>query len=91
MIPRSLTPSSTCDPALVASELNLPGLISALRPVTKLLIQLRDEASLLRRFTYKNKNQHKAQRWWNKTVEVDRVMHRLTLELGTLLANFGLE
>ncbi|GAA6060089.1 hypothetical protein JCM10212_003050 [Sporobolomyces blumeae] len=68
-----------------------PGLVSALRPLKRLSAQLRDESALLHRFTYKNKNQHKAATWWRKVVEADRVMSRTLGEVDTLLAHFGSE
>ena len=69
----------------------LPGLLGAIRPIRRLSSQLTDEANLLRRFTYKNKNQHKGARWWRKIVNVDRVFSRLSEELEGLLLEFGAE
>ncbi|KAK4705289.1 hypothetical protein P7C70_g919, partial [Phenoliferia sp. Uapishka_3] len=67
----------------------LPGLISSLRPLKRLSTNLSEEAALLRRFTYKNKNQHKGCGWWKRIVEVDRAVERVGAELGGLLAEFG--
>lgn len=69
----------------------LPGLVSSLRPIKRLTNQLSDEATLLKRFTYKNKNQHKGCGWWRRLVEVDRVIDRLVPEVGQLLAQFEVE
>ena len=69
----------------------LPGLVSSLRPIKRLASQLADEAALLSRFTYKNKNQHKGNGWWRRVVEVDRIVQRLVRELGGLLDLFGVE
>lgn len=68
-----------------------PGLLAALRPIRRLAAQVADEATLLHRFTYKNKNQHKGCGWWRKVVEADRVVGRLGPELDGLLAEFGVE
>jgi len=83
--PRSIPftlPSSSSPPSF-------PGLVSCLRPIKRLILQLSDEASLLHRFSYKNKNQHKASKWWNKLISVDRIMFRLDEELNSLLQGFG--
>ncbi len=69
----------------------LPGLVSSLRPIKRLANQLADEGTLLSRFTYKNKNQHKGNGWWRRVVEVDRVVQRVVGELGELLGQFGVE
>lgn len=69
----------------------LAGLVSALRPVKRVSTQLAEESLLLRRFSYKNKNQHKGCGWWRKVIEVDRVMERLGTELEGLLGEFGFE
>lgn len=69
----------------------LAGLVSALRPVKRISTQLAEESLLLRRFSYKNKNQHKGCGWWRKVIEVDRVMERLGTELEGLLREFGFE
>jgi hypothetical protein len=66
-----------------------PGLVSALRPIKRVLSQLSDEATLLRRFSYKNKNQHKGAGWWRHVMEVDRIMDRTRTELEGLLGEFG--
>lgn len=89
MILRTLPPSQ---PRVSTSETrptSFPGLVSSLRPIKRVSSQLAEEATLLRRFTYKNKNQHKAQGWWKKTVEVDRITGRVTVEIGALLESFG--
>ena len=80
-IPFTLTTSS--------SPPSFPGLVSCLRPIKRLILQLSDESSLLHRFSYKNKNQHKASKWWNKLISVDRIMFRLDEELNNLLQGFG--
>ncbi|GAA5825709.1 hypothetical protein JCM11251_000344 [Rhodosporidiobolus azoricus] len=77
-------PPSTAPPAF-------PGLVSSLRPLKRIASQVRDESALLRRFTYKNKNQFKGTGWWRKLVEVDRVTARAVGELGGLLGEFGIE
>lgn len=69
----------------------LPGLVSSLRPIKRLTNQLADEATLLSRFTYKNKNQHKGNGWWRRVVQVDRTVQRLVGELGDLLSQFRVE
>lgn len=66
-----------------------PGLVSSLRPIKRLILQLSDESNLVHRFSYKNKNQHKAAKWWNKLERVDRIMHRTLNELNDLLNGFG--
>ncbi|KAL7337303.1 hypothetical protein BJY59DRAFT_496263 [Rhodotorula toruloides] len=71
-------PSSLAPPAF-------PGLVSSLRPIRRTTLQLADEAALLRRFTYKHKNQHKGQRWWKRIVEVDRAASRAVEELQAWL------
>lgn len=76
-------PSSSAPPAF-------PGLVSALRPIRRTTLQLADEAALLRRFTYKHKNQHKGQRWWKRIVEVDRAASRAVDELKGWLGVFSL-
>lgn len=68
----------------------LPGLLSSLRPLKRLSTNVADEAALLRRFTYKNKNQHKGCGWWRRIVEVDRAVGRVHAELGGLLGEFGI-
>ncbi|SCV72901.1 BQ2448_4 [Microbotryum intermedium] len=73
------------------SAASLPGLVSSLRPLKRSLPQLQQEGALLRRFCYKNKNQHKANVWWKRVVHVDRIIGRLTDELKSLLVAFGLE
>lgn len=73
------------------SSESFPGLLAALRPIRRISSQLADEAVLLRRFTYKNKNQHKGCGWWRKIVEVDRFASRVTEELDGLLLQFGAE
>ena len=70
---------------------SFPGLLAALRPIRRISTQLADEAVLLRRFTYKNKNQHKGCGWWRKIVEVDRLTSRTKDELEGLLLQFGAE
>ncbi|GAA5928663.1 uncharacterized protein JCM15063_003933 [Sporobolomyces koalae] len=67
----------------------LPGLVSTLRPVKRLWVQLDDELNLLHRFSYKNKNQHKGAHWWKKVIHVDRTLHRTLDEVESLLAHFG--
>ncbi|BGP31844.1 hypothetical protein JCM10296v2_003621 [Rhodotorula toruloides] len=76
-------PSSSAPPAF-------PGLVSSLRPIRRTTLQLADEAALLRRFTYKHKNQHKGQRWWKRIVEVDRAASRAVDELQGWLGVFSL-
>lgn len=66
-----------------------PGLVSSLRPIKRLILQLSDESNLVHRFSYKNKNQHKAAKWWNKLERVDRIMDRTLNELNTLSNGFG--
>lgn len=89
--------SRTWNPPVASSEAStstapsFPGLVSSLRPLKRLSTQLADEASLLRRFSYKNKNQHKGCGWWRKVVEVDRVLERVGTELDGLLGEFGME
>lgn len=68
----------------------LPGLLSSLRPLKRLLTNFGEEAALLRRFTYKNKNQHKGSGWWRRIVEVDRAVERVKAEFGGLLGEFGI-
>lgn len=75
-------PSSSSPPAL-------PGLVSSLRPLKRTLPQLVDEAALLRRFTYKNKNQFKGTQWWRKITEVDRTTARALDELTAALDEWG--
>lgn len=77
----SLPPSST-PPAL-------PGLVSSLRPIKRSLPQLVDEQSLLRRFTYKNKNQFKGTGWWRKIIEADRCTARAVDELSGWVDEWG--
>ncbi|BGP24399.1 hypothetical protein Rt10032_c03g1481 [Rhodotorula toruloides] len=76
-------PSSSALPAF-------PGLVSSLRLVRRQTTALADEAALLRRFTYKHKNQHKGQRWWKRIVEVDRAVSRAVDELQGWLGVFSL-
>lgn len=90
-IPRHLVPAAEVTKAPPTEPLKLPGLVSALRPLKRGSAQLAEEALLLRRFTYKNKNQHKGCGWWRKIVEVDRVTERVTTELQALLSEFGIE
>lgn len=85
-IPRHFQPLASSS---TSSPIPLPGLISSLKPIKRLTSQLAEESLLLRRFTYKNKNQHKANGWWRKIVEVDRVMSRLGDELDGVLGGFG--
>ncbi|SCZ99335.1 BZ3500_MvSof-1268-A1-R1_Chr3-1g05954 [Microbotryum saponariae] len=80
---------STASTSLSAAS--LPGLVSSLRPLKRSLPQLQQEAALLRRFCYKNKNQHKANAWWKRIIHVDRVIGRLTDELKSLLVALGLD
>ncbi|GAA6056142.1 hypothetical protein JCM3770_006015 [Rhodotorula araucariae] len=68
---------------------SFPGLVSSLRPIRRLAAQLADEAALLRRFTYKHKNQHKGHGWWKRVVEIDRSAARALDELDAWLAGFG--
>ncbi|GAA5970904.1 hypothetical protein JCM11641_004501 [Rhodosporidiobolus odoratus] len=68
-----------------------PGLISSLRPIKRIIPQLSDEAALLRRFTYKNKNQFKGTGWWKKLVEVDRLTAKALDEFKGWLGEFGLQ
>ena len=68
----------------------LPGLVSSLRPLKRLSTNVSEEAALLRRFTYKNKNQHKGCGWWRRVVEVDRAVGRVTAEVDGLLGEFGM-
>ncbi|ORY92705.1 hypothetical protein BCR35DRAFT_298209 [Leucosporidium creatinivorum] len=91
MIPRILPPTAGSSTAAPTEALKLPGLVSALRPLKRGSAQLAEEALLLRRFTYKNKNQHKGCGWWRKIVEVDRVTERVTTELQALLSEFGID
>ncbi|GAA5906117.1 hypothetical protein JCM6882_003565 [Rhodosporidiobolus microsporus] len=82
-------PNLTLPPA--ATPPAFPGLVSSLRPLRRIAAQVADESSLLRRFTYKNKNQFKGTGWWRKLVEVDRVTARAGDELKALLKDFGIE
>ncbi|GAA5928177.1 hypothetical protein JCM10213_005670 [Rhodosporidiobolus nylandii] len=82
--PTLALPPATTPPAF-------PGLVSSLRPVRRIATQVSDEAQLLRRFTYKNKNQFKGTGWWRKLVEVDRTTSRASDELTAWLREFGLE
>ncbi|KAM0755065.1 hypothetical protein T439DRAFT_377444 [Meredithblackwellia eburnea MCA 4105] len=68
---------------------SFPGLVSALRPVRRTTATLKEELALLRRFTYKNKNQHKGSGWWKKVIEVNRCLIRTEEELDGLLGEFG--
>ncbi|BGP47903.1 hypothetical protein JCM10450v2_003768 [Rhodotorula kratochvilovae] len=68
---------------------SFPGLVSSLRPIKRLAAQLADEAALLRRFTYKHKNQHKGHGWWKRVVEIDRTAARAFDELHGWLGGFG--
>ncbi|BGP39799.1 hypothetical protein JCM10450v2_003770 [Rhodotorula kratochvilovae] len=68
---------------------SFPGLVSSLRPIKRLAAQLADEAALLRRFTYKHKNQHKGHGWWKRVVEIDRTAARALDELHGWLGGFG--
>ncbi|KAL8292702.1 hypothetical protein RQP46_001314 [Phenoliferia psychrophenolica] len=81
-------PAPPLDPG--APTAALPGLVSSLRPLKRLSTNLGEEAALLRRFTYKNKNQHKGCGWWRRIVEVDRAVERVTGEVGGLLGEFGM-
>jgi hypothetical protein len=90
-IPRLLPPTAGSSTAPPTEALKLPGLVSALRPLKRGSAQLAEEALLLRRFTYKNKNQHKGCGWWRKIVQVDRVTERVMTELQALLSEFGIE
>ncbi|KPV75351.1 uncharacterized protein RHOBADRAFT_43856 [Rhodotorula graminis WP1] len=65
-----------------------PGLVSSIRPLKRIAIQLADEHSLLSRFTYKHKNQHKGTGWWRRVVHVDRAAARALAELDAWLAPF---
>lgn len=68
----------------------LPGLLSSLRPLHQFTHQIQQESTLLRRFTYKNKNQHKGCGWWRSgIVQVDRVMERVVTELQGLGNEFA--
>lgn len=88
MIPRHWeTPGPTAVTAIAAPL--LPGLVSALRPVKRLATQLHEESALLRRFAYKNKNQHKGSGWWRHVIEVDRIIERVGTELEGLLGEFS--
>ncbi|GAA5884652.1 hypothetical protein JCM16303_003699 [Sporobolomyces ruberrimus] len=69
--------------------LSLPGLVSSLRPIKRISTQLNDELNLVHRFSYKNKNQHKASMWWRRVIHVDRTLHRTLGEVESLLAQFG--
>lgn len=91
MLARSLPKVDLPTPSTSTLPPALPGLVSSLRPIKRLANQLADEANLLSRFTYKNKNQHKGNGWWRRVVQVDRVIHRLVGELGDLLDQFGVE
>ncbi|GAA6012917.1 hypothetical protein JCM10207_008376 [Rhodosporidiobolus poonsookiae] len=66
-----------------------PGLVSSLRPISRIIQQATDEATLLRRFTYKNKNQFKGTGWWRKLVEVDRTTAKALDELNEWVGEFG--
>ncbi|TNY23493.1 hypothetical protein DMC30DRAFT_414178 [Rhodotorula diobovata] len=66
-----------------------PGLVSSVRPLRRLAAQLADETALLRRFTYKHKNQHKGHGWWKRVVQVDRVANRALAEVQGWLADIG--
>jgi hypothetical protein len=71
------------------STLSLPGLVSSLRPIKRISTQLDDELNLIHRFSYKNKNQHKASVWWKRVIHVDRTLHRALEEVESLLSQFG--
>ncbi|GAA6015017.1 hypothetical protein JCM11491_001627 [Sporobolomyces phaffii] len=66
----------------------LPGLVSSVRPIKRISAQLNDELALVHRFSYKNKNQHKASKWWNKVIHVDRTLRRTLDEVESLVAHF---
>lgn len=91
MLARTVSASTGLTKQASSEPLKLPGLVSALRPIKRGSSQLSEEASLLRRFTYKNKNQHKGCGWWRKIVEVDRMIERVGTELQALLGEFGIE
>ena len=61
------------------------GLISAIRPITKVSAQLEKEYKLLCRFKYTNKNQHKQQAWWRRLVHVQRLTSSLLDQLNNTL------
>lgn len=85
MMRRQYSSTGTPQSPSAAARPLLPGLLSALRPVVKLTSQIKEEAQLLSRFTYKNKNQHKACGWWRAgIVQVDRVLDRAVGELEGL-------
>ncbi|GAA5887004.1 hypothetical protein JCM5296_005221 [Sporobolomyces johnsonii] len=91
MLPRTPIPSTVQLPApSSAAPPSFPGLVSSLRPIKRISSQLATEATLLHRFSYKNKNQHKGAGWWRKVVEVDRVVARTLVELEAFLREFGL-
>ncbi|GAA5925185.1 hypothetical protein JCM1841_004677 [Sporobolomyces salmonicolor] len=91
MLPRIPIPSTVQLPApSSAAPPSFPGLVSSLRPIKRLSSQLATEATLLHRFSYKNKNQHKGAGWWRKVIEADRVVARTLVELEGFLREFGL-
>ncbi|KAI5477653.1 hypothetical protein MNV49_006039 [Pseudohyphozyma bogoriensis] len=91
MILRQYTaPPAALPSTSTAATPALPGLVSALRPISRVSSQLSTEALLLRRFTYKNKNQFKGCGWWRKIVHADRIASRVGAELEGLLGEFGL-
>ncbi|GAA6027422.1 hypothetical protein JCM8097_007852 [Rhodosporidiobolus ruineniae] len=90
MLTRDYTPPTiTLEPTSAPPA--LPGLVSSLRPLRRTLAQLNDEAALLRRFTYKNKNQFKGTGWWRRIIHADRATSRAADELKGLLSEFGVE
>lgn len=79
MISRTFSNSSSAKP------IEYSGIVGLLKPIKRLRSQIYDEATLLRRFTYKNKNQHKGTGWWRKIIESDRIMSRVLEELDGFL------
>ncbi|GAA5909806.1 uncharacterized protein JCM6883_003099 [Sporobolomyces salmoneus] len=87
MLPR--VPPAIQIPSSSTATLSLPGLVSSLRPIKRISSQLNDELNLVHRFSYKNKNQHKASVWWKRVIHVDRTLHRTLEEVDSLLSLFG--
>ncbi|GJN89118.1 hypothetical protein Rhopal_002092-T1 [Rhodotorula paludigena] len=91
MLPRDPHPPALALPALppAAPPPAFPGLVSSLRPLRRLAPALADECALLRRFTYKHRNQHKGHPWWKRIHNADRSASRALHELSRWLAAVG--
>lgn len=91
MLPRDPQPPALALPALppAAPPPAFPGLVSSLRPLRRLAPALADECALLRRFTYKHRNQHKGLPWWKRIHNADRSASRALQELSRWLAAVG--